>query len=111
MPRVLLNIFSNGFYAATTRARSGADNDFKPILKVATRNAGDSGSPAPLDAAGWDAFMASFSAAFPDARIDIADAVGDAHRVASRWVLSGTHRGTFNGIGGCSSSIGRPSTC
>jgi two-component system, NtrC family, sensor kinase len=40
--RVLLNLFSNGFYAATTRARSGADNDFTPILKVTTRNAGDS---------------------------------------------------------------------
>ena len=57
-----------------------------------------SGSPAPLDAAGWDAFMTSFCAAFPDARIAIAGAVGDAHTVASRWKLSGTHRGTFNGI-------------
>lgn len=57
-----------------------------------------SGSAAPLDSAGWDAFIASFCAAFPDARIDIAEAVGDAHAVASRWLLNGTHRGTFNGI-------------
>ena len=32
--RVLLNLFSNGFYAATKRARSGAEPDFEPTLKV-----------------------------------------------------------------------------
>lgn len=57
-----------------------------------------SGSPAPLDAAGWDSFMTSFCAAFPDARIDIADAVGDTYQVASRWTLTGTHRGAFAGM-------------
>ena len=42
MTRVFLNIFSNGFYAATTRARSGADNvGFVPMLKVTTRDAGE----------------------------------------------------------------------
>lgn len=56
------------------------------------------GSLVPLDASGWGAFLASFCAAFPDARIDIAEAVGDARTIASRWTLSGTHRGTFNGI-------------
>jgi two-component system, NtrC family, sensor kinase len=39
--RVLLNLFSNGFYAASRRARSGAEPYFEPTLKVATRDLGD----------------------------------------------------------------------
>jgi two-component system NtrC family sensor kinase len=39
--RVFLNIFSNGFYAATRRARNGGDTGFVPTLKVTTRDAGD----------------------------------------------------------------------
>jgi PAS domain S-box-containing protein len=39
--RVLLNLISNGFYAATQRART-AGNGFEPRLKAATRNLGDS---------------------------------------------------------------------
>jgi two-component system NtrC family sensor kinase len=38
--RVLLNLISNGFYAATQRARA-AGNGFEPSLKAATRNLGD----------------------------------------------------------------------
>ena len=34
MTRVFLNIFSNGFYAATRRARNGGDAWFMPTLKV-----------------------------------------------------------------------------
>ena len=34
--RVFLNIFSNGFYAATRRARDGGDAGFVPTLKVTT---------------------------------------------------------------------------
>jgi signal transduction histidine kinase len=41
MTRVFLNLFSNGFYAATRRAREGADAGFVPTLKVTTRDAGD----------------------------------------------------------------------
>ena len=41
MTRVFLNIFSNGFYAASRRARSGADAGFAPKLKVTTRDAGE----------------------------------------------------------------------
>jgi two-component system, NtrC family, sensor kinase len=41
MTRVFLNIFSNGFYAATRRARNGEDAGFLPTLKVTTRDAGD----------------------------------------------------------------------
>ena len=41
MTRVLLNLFSNGFYATTKRAKSGAEAGFVPMLKVTTRDAGD----------------------------------------------------------------------
>jgi GAF domain-containing protein len=39
--RVFLNLFSNGFYAATTRAREGGDAAFAPTLTVTTRDAGE----------------------------------------------------------------------
>jgi signal transduction histidine kinase len=41
MTRVFLNVFSNGFYATTRRARSGGDASFVPALKVTTRGAGE----------------------------------------------------------------------
>jgi two-component system NtrC family sensor kinase len=39
--RVFLNIFSNGFYAATSRARNGGETGFVPTLKVSTRDTGE----------------------------------------------------------------------
>jgi signal transduction histidine kinase len=39
--RVLLNVISNGFYAATKRKDQGGDNGFEPTLAAATRNLGD----------------------------------------------------------------------
>jgi PAS domain S-box-containing protein len=42
MTRVLLNLFGNGFYAATRRRRGGAEADFRPVLKVATHELGES---------------------------------------------------------------------
>jgi signal transduction histidine kinase len=39
--RVCLNLFGNGFYAATKRQREGGDPRFKPTLKVTTRDLGD----------------------------------------------------------------------
>jgi two-component system NtrC family sensor kinase len=39
--RVCLNLFGNGFYAATKRQREGGDSNFKPTLKVTTRDLGD----------------------------------------------------------------------
>ena len=38
---MFLNIFSNGFYAANKRARSGEDSAFMPTLKVNTIDAGE----------------------------------------------------------------------
>jgi len=39
--RVCLNLFGNGFYAATKRLKEVGDPTFKPVLKVATRDLGD----------------------------------------------------------------------
>ena len=39
--RVLLNLLSNGFYAARERQRTGTASCFWPILKVSTRELGD----------------------------------------------------------------------
>jgi signal transduction histidine kinase len=39
--RVLLNLFSNGFYAARRRQATQAMGDYEPALKVATRELGD----------------------------------------------------------------------
>jgi two-component system, NtrC family, sensor kinase len=41
MTRVFLNLFANGFYAVTRRARDGGDAEFVPTLKVTTRGAGE----------------------------------------------------------------------
>jgi signal transduction histidine kinase len=39
--RVCLNLFGNGFYAASKRQMNGSDPKFAPILRVATRDVGD----------------------------------------------------------------------
>ncbi|HYC26385.1 MAG TPA: ATP-binding protein, partial [Roseiarcus sp.] len=39
--RVLLNLISNGFYAATKRKAENADVGFEPMLKASTKNLGD----------------------------------------------------------------------
>jgi signal transduction histidine kinase len=38
--RVLLNLIGNGFYAATRRQHGGAGSEFRPTLRVATRDLG-----------------------------------------------------------------------
>ena len=40
--RVLLNLISNGFYAATKRKAESNGGDYEPILAAATKNLGDS---------------------------------------------------------------------
>ena len=41
MTRVFLNLFGNGFYATTRQQRDGAGPDFRPVLKVATKDLGE----------------------------------------------------------------------
>jgi hypothetical protein len=38
MTRVFLNLFGNGFYATAKRQRDGAGPEFRPTLRVATRD-------------------------------------------------------------------------
>jgi signal transduction histidine kinase/transcriptional regulator with GAF, ATPase, and Fis domain len=42
LTRVFLNLFGNGFYATAKRQRDGAGSGFRPTLKVATRDLGES---------------------------------------------------------------------
>jgi PAS domain S-box-containing protein len=41
MTRVFLNLFGNGFYATAKRARDGVGPDFRPALRVTTRDLGE----------------------------------------------------------------------
>ena len=41
MTRVFLNLFGNGFYATTKRAREDGNGSFRPVLTVATRETAD----------------------------------------------------------------------
>ena len=41
MTRVFLNLFGNGFYATANRQHNGAVPEFRPTLKVGTRDLGD----------------------------------------------------------------------
>jgi steroid delta-isomerase-like uncharacterized protein len=65
-----------------------------------------SGPPGPLDGAGWAAFLGAFTVAFPDAQIAVADSFGERDLVATRWTITGTHRGDFQGV----PPTGRPVT-
>ena len=57
-----------------------------------------SGAPGPLDAAGWAGFMGTFTTAFPDAQISVDGSIAERDMVASRWTITGTHRGDFQGV-------------
>ncbi len=71
-------------------------------LEASFRSAGFqaflSGSKEPLNADGWAGFMASITAAFPDAHISLDTAIAEGDTVASRWTIRGTHRGEFQGM-------------
>jgi signal transduction histidine kinase len=41
MTRVFLNLFGNGFYAATRRARGNREAAYRPTLQVSTRDLGE----------------------------------------------------------------------
>lgn len=63
-----------------------------------------SGAPEPLESAAWSGFLQSFATAFPDAHITIDSCITEGDTVATRWSLTGTHQGTFQGI----APTGRP---
>lgn len=57
-----------------------------------------SGFADPLDNAAWSGFMAAFTTGFPDSRIKIESCVAEGDKVVTRWTLTGTHGGIFQGI-------------
>jgi steroid delta-isomerase-like uncharacterized protein len=65
-----------------------------------------SGVPSVLDSDGWMGFMSAFTAALPDARISVASSLAEGDVVASRWTITGTHQGEFQGV----PATGRPVT-
>jgi steroid delta-isomerase-like uncharacterized protein len=64
-----------------------------------------SGTPVPLDNDAWSSFMTEFTSAFPDSHIAIESMVAEGDTVVSRWNLSGTHGGAFNGVPATGNSI------
>ncbi len=57
-----------------------------------------SGTKEPMDNSAWSAFMIAFTSAFPDSRISIESCIAEGDTVVSRWTLTGTHKGAFQGI-------------
>jgi predicted ester cyclase len=57
-----------------------------------------SGTKEPLNADAWAAFVSAFPVVFPDAQISVDASVAGRDIVASRWTLTGTHRGEFQGV-------------
>lgn len=43
-------------------------------------------------------FMSGYFVAFPDAHFEIEDIVAEGDRVAARWTVRGTHKGTLAGL-------------
>jgi steroid delta-isomerase-like uncharacterized protein len=57
-----------------------------------------SGVPTPLDSDGWATFMGAFTTGFPDAQITVESSFGEGEMVATRWTITGSHRGNFQGV-------------
>ena len=57
-----------------------------------------SGAKEPLDSDAWSGFMLAFTAAFPDSKISIDSCIAERDSVVSRWTLTGTHQGPFQGV-------------
>jgi steroid delta-isomerase-like uncharacterized protein len=56
------------------------------------------GATAPLDRAAFPVFVAGFPAGFSDFRIELESIIAEGDEVATRFILSGTHRGEFMGV-------------
>ena len=56
------------------------------------------GAPGILDSQGWAGFMGIFATAFPDGQIAVEGSISEGDTVASRWIMTGTHRGDFMGV-------------
>lgn len=81
-----IEAFNNRDWAAERALLSG---EFRAYL---------SGAPEPLDLDGWVGFIRAFTTGFPDATITIDECIAHGETVATRWHLTGTHRGEFQGV-------------
>ncbi|HEY4359889.1 MAG TPA: ester cyclase [Bryobacteraceae bacterium] len=54
--------------------------------------------PQPFDGNTWAQFLAGFVESFPDSKITIDECVADGNNTIARWTMTGTHRGTFQGV-------------
>jgi steroid delta-isomerase-like uncharacterized protein len=80
------------------KAFNDRDWNTDSALRSANFRAYLSGTKEPLDNAAWSGFMAAFTTGFPDARIAIESCIAEGDTVVSRWTLTGTHAGPFQGI-------------
>jgi len=81
-----IEAFNERDWKSETAARSP---DFQAFM---------SGAKEPLNADAWAGFMSVFTTAFPDARITVDACIAEGDSVVSRWMLTGTHRGVFQGV-------------
>lgn len=81
------------------------DWEVEQSLRAPNFQAHLSGAPEPLDGRAWSAFLAGFAASFPDARITIDSSISEGETVATRWRLTGTHQGEFQGIAATGRSV------
>ena len=81
------------FFAEQDRLRGGP----APELCAPSYSARLGGNPA-LDRAGHEGFARAFYAAFPDMHHEVELVVADAETATVRFVIHGTHRGSFFGI-------------
>ena len=86
------------------RAFNERDWETERAVRATNFQAYLSGAKDPLNDAGWSAFMIAFTAGFPDSRISIESCISEGDTVVSRWILTGTHQGEFQGI----PATGRP---
>jgi steroid delta-isomerase-like uncharacterized protein len=56
------------------------------------------GATAPLDRAAFPEFVGGFPAGFSNFRIELESIIAEGDEVATRFVLSGTHKGEFMGV-------------
>lgn len=70
--------------------------------------ADDAGGNDPDFGAGKEAFRAQWKkwhAAFPDLHFAVEDVIAEGDKVVTRWILTGTHQGEFQGIPATGKSI------
>lgn len=89
-----VEIVRAGLTAADAGDRQACEAVMHPDLVVTI-----AGVPEPIKGReAWLAGVTEMADAFPDLRTEVLDSVSEGDRVAVRCRLTGTHRGTFNGL-------------